>query len=133
VRWRFWLNFCPCMTCKMCPCISCWTDVICYCFLVVGKRATAVAANVTYLTTGTGKSYMCNKATTFDLHNGLAMEVSDLQYQAFKSGNTTQFGGLYICFIQMWRYCEVCYFITIVIVRVVWYTVSCINVIVYQV
>ncbi|XP_048746426.2 lysosome-associated membrane glycoprotein 1-like [Ostrea edulis] len=64
---------------------------------MVGEKKSVVATNLTMLTTSKDKSYMCNKATTFDLHDGLSMAVTDFQYQAFKDGNTTQFGDANEC------------------------------------
>ncbi|XP_062596102.1 uncharacterized protein LOC134257515 [Saccostrea cucullata] len=59
-----------------------------------------VAANLGKLTTAKIKSYKCKKATTFYFENRLSMIIKDLQYQAFKSGNSTNFSEAVTCGIE---------------------------------
>ncbi|XP_062606827.1 lysosome-associated membrane glycoprotein 2-like [Saccostrea cucullata] len=64
---------------------------------VVGKTE-MVTTNQTFLSTSASKSYMCSKDTTFTLNqNGLSMVTKDLQFQAFRTTNTTDFDAATEC------------------------------------
>lgn len=68
-------------------------------FLVLGTKAKFLAGNLTLWETGKGKSYMCNKETTIN-NGGMELTVSKVQYQAFKTETSTDFGGTLIVFIS---------------------------------
>ncbi|XP_061194381.1 lysosome-associated membrane glycoprotein 1-like isoform X2 [Saccostrea echinata] len=63
---------------------------------IVGRTET-VTTNQTFLSTSSSKSYMCNKDTTFALENGLSMVTTNLQFQAFRTTNTTDFDAATEC------------------------------------
>ncbi|XP_062571215.1 lysosome-associated membrane glycoprotein 1-like [Saccostrea cucullata] len=64
---------------------------------ILGKEMSDVAANLRKLTTNNNKSYKCQRETTFHLQNGLSMVTKDLQYQAFKTGDTADFSDEVNC------------------------------------
>lgn len=66
---------------------------------ILGTKANFTASNLTELETGKGKSYMCNKVTKLNLNDksGFELIFTDLQYQAFKTGNSKDFGDANEC------------------------------------
>ncbi|XP_062579612.1 lysosome-associated membrane glycoprotein 1-like [Saccostrea cucullata] len=64
---------------------------------ILSKEMSVVAADLRKLTTNNNKSYKCQKETTFHLQNGLSMVTKDLQYQAFKTGDTADFSAAVNC------------------------------------
>lgn len=66
---------------------------------ILGKKAKFTAANLTLWETGKDKSYMCNKESTINLSSkdGFELTVSKVQYQAFKKGNSNDFGDASEC------------------------------------
>lgn len=72
-------------------------------FSVMGTMGHFTANNVSLLETSKGKSYMCNKGATFELHDDnanvnntrrLGMETKNLRFEAFKDGKKADFGGM---------------------------------------
>ncbi|XP_061194790.1 uncharacterized protein LOC133202950 [Saccostrea echinata] len=64
---------------------------------ILGKEMSVVAPNLNKLTTNYNKSYKCKKETTIRLQNGLSMVTKDLQYQAFKTGQSADFSTAVNC------------------------------------
>ncbi|XP_062602249.1 uncharacterized protein LOC134263897 isoform X2 [Saccostrea cucullata] len=64
---------------------------------ILGTNKTAVTANLNALTTNKDQSYTCKKESTFNIQNGISMTTKELQFQAFKTENSTAFSSAVYC------------------------------------